>query len=113
MKKVSSKQELHQIEQLGVTIYLRKNIKLVTIQDDQGSYEEWQADEVNFEKENADLQKIHDNFELYWQWANEKMQKEELEKEKSRKVRQLVKENDLANLKEVVDQLVSDNLGGV
>jgi len=110
LKTVRSMNELHQIEQIGSTIYLRKSIQLVTINDEQGTHEEWQADEVSFEKENADLQKIHDNFELYWNWAEEKEQKEQLEKEKKQLVRELVDNNKLADLKDVVDTLVAENL---
>ena len=103
--------ELHQIEQIGSTIYLRKNIEQVTVEDEDGSItQEWQADEVSFEKENADLQKIEDNFSLYWDWAEEKEQKEQLEKEKEQLVRELVDNKKLADLKDVVDTLVAENL---
>jgi len=110
LKKVKSTEELHQIQQLGNTIYLRKNIELITVDGEQGTREEWQADEVSFEKKNPDLQKIHDNFELYWNWAEEKEQKKKIEKEKEQLVRELVDNKKLADLKDVVDTLVAENL---
>ena len=85
MQKVESTKELQQIEKLGSTVYLRKNITTKTIENEDGSSETLcVADEVWFEKENADLQHIHDNFELYWGWANEKRGKEKIMEEKKR-----------------------------
>ncbi|MGV9141409.1 MAG: hypothetical protein ACOC1X_00565 [Promethearchaeota archaeon] len=111
MKRVQSKSELHQIRQLGNTIYLRKNIEQVEIETEDSTEEVYEADEVWFEKENADLQHIHDNFDLYWNWAKEKRENEKLRKEKRKKVKKLIdKDYDLADLKETVDQLVKDNL---
>ena len=112
IKLVRSTKQLQAIKQLGNTIYLRKNIEQITVTDEftGESREEWQADEVSFEKKNPDLQKIHDNFELYWNWAEEKEQKKKIEKEKEQLVRELVDNKKLADLKDVVDTLVAENL---
>lgn len=112
MQVVESTEELQQIKKLGNTIYLRKNISQKTIENEEGSTETlYTADEVWFEKENVDLQHIHDNFNLYWDWAKEKREKEKILEEKKGKVNKLIqKDYSLADLKETVDQLVIDNL---
>ena len=110
MHKVRSTKELHKIKQLGNTVYLRKNINLITVKDQNGSHEEFEADEVVFQKEKIDLQRIHDNFDLYWDWAEEKEQKEQLKKEKEKIIRELVNNNKLADLKKTVDMLVNNSL---
>ena len=111
MQKVRSSEELESIKKLGDTIYLRKNIEQVTVESEDGStHQEWQADEVSFEKENADLRKIENDFSLYWNLAEEKEQKEQLEQEKEELVRELVDNKKLADLKDTVDTLVNINL---
>lgn len=108
-----STKELQPIKNLGNIIYLRKNIKQITVTDDitGESHQEWQADEVWFEDKDADLQHIHDNFDLYYNWAKEKRENEKIKRQKAKKVRELIDERyDLADMKETLDQLVVDNL---
>ena len=111
LEQVQSKNELQQIKKLGNTIYLRKNIEQITVSIEEETETLWQADEIWFEKENPDLQHIHDNFDLYWNWAKEKRENEKIREEKRKQVKKLIdKDYDLADLKETVDQLVIDSL---
>jgi hypothetical protein len=108
---VNSKQELQPIEKVGNIVYLRKNIQQVDLNIPEGTEKIFQADEVWFEKENIDLQHIHDNFELYWDWAKAKRENEALELERRANVYDLTKKDyGLADLKEMVDQLIIDSL---
>jgi len=108
---VNSKQELQPIEKVGNIVYLRKNIQQVDLNIPEGTEKIFQADEVWFEKENIDLQHIHDNFELYWDWAKTKRENEALELERRANVYDLTKKDyGLADLKEMVDQLILDSL---
>ena len=115
---VHSTKQLEPVLKLGNKIYLRKNIKQVEVTDEMTNEtrQEWQADEVMFRLEELSdeptVTEIENNFNLYYNWANEKRQREKLEKEKAEKVRKMVsKEYTLADLKETVDTLVMDNLG--
>lgn len=108
---VHSKNELHAVQKIGNTIYLRKNIQQVDLQTENGVEKIFQAEEVSFEKENPDMQHIHDNFNLYWTWAVSKKEKEKEQIKRKKVVDQLIKDDyDLADLKKIVDQLAIDSL---
>jgi len=112
---VRSTNELSQIEQIGNTIYLRKNISLITVEDTEGTHEEYEANETYFDitelSNKPTLQEIEDNFDIYWDWAKEKRKNERVKKQKAKRVKELVDEQyDLADMKEALDQLVIDNL---
>lgn len=108
---VYSKKELQSVFKLGNKIYLRKNIEKVTIDDE----EQWKAEEVSFNlnelNKQPTLQEIEDNFDIYYQWAEQKRENEDTQKQKAKKVKELInKDYTLADLKETVDQLVKDSL---
>ena len=110
---VHSTKRLEPILKLGNKIYLRKNIEQVEVTDEitEESHQEWQADEVWFEDTDVDLQHIHDNFDLYYDWAKEKRENKKIKRQKAKKVRELIEEQyNLADMKEMLDQLVIDNL---
>lgn len=111
---VKSTEKLEKVLKLGDTFYLRKNINQAEVIDEVtgDTHNEWQAEEISFTKRDLDLQKVKNNFNIYWDWAVLKKEKQAERIEKERLVRKLVdKEYDLADLKETVDQLVTANLG--
>ena len=111
---VKSTEELQKVLKLGNTFYLRKNIEQVPITDDNTGETQniWRADEIAFEKEGLTTQKVENNFQIYWDWAELKRQEAKEKSEKEALVRKLIdKEYTLADLKETVDQLLVDSLG--
>ena len=115
---VRSAEQLKQILKLGNKIYLRKNIEQVEITDEMTdeTRQEWQADEVMFKlgelSDKPTVIEIENNFDLYYNWADEKRQRERVEKEKAGQVKKMIEEEyTLADLKAVVDTLVLENLG--
>lgn len=110
---VKSSEELQKVLKLGNTFYLRKNIQQVEVTNGMTgeTRQEWQADEVSFEHPELEKEKVLNNFEIYWNWAISKNESEKNKKEKEKLVRKLIdKEYDLADLKEIIDQLVIDKL---
>lgn len=111
---VTANRKLEKIEQLGNKIYLNKNIKQVEREDEitEEVYTEWQAEQtVIFEDEIANIEDIEENFDMYFEWAKEKRENEKARKQKAKKVRELIDEKyDLADLKEIVDELVANYL---
>lgn len=114
LKKVQSKEALDKIKMLGDTVYLRKNIKEVTTTNEQGEQvNHFEADEVVFENNiNVTQDKLSNNFEVYFNWAKEKMENKKLKKQKEKLVNKMIdKEYTLVDLKETVDQLLTNSLG--
>ena len=110
--KVESGNELEQVKRLGDTIYLRKNIEQVEREDEDGEITTmWQADEVSFD-DDLEVEEIENNFENYWGWAVEKAEKEEKREQKKEVINELLDDLKLADLKEVVDTLVTETLEG-
>ena len=111
--KVESGNELEQVKQLGDTIYLRKNIEQVERESEDGETTTmWQADEVSFDDDSLEVEQIENNFENYWGWAIEKAEKEEKREQKKEVINELIDDLKLADLKEVVDTLVTETLEG-
>ena len=111
--KVESGNELEQVKRLGDTIYLRKNIEQVEREDEDGEITTmWQADEVSFDDDSLEVEKIENNFENYWEWAVEKAEKEEKREQKKKVINELLDDLELADLKEAVDTLVAETLEG-
>ena len=110
--KVESGSELEKVKKLGDTVYLRKNIEQVEREDEEEGTTMWQADEVSFDDDSLEIEEIENNFENYWGWAIEKAEKEEKREQKKEVINELLDDLKLADLKEVVDTLVTETLEG-
>lgn len=117
---VKSAKELEPVKVIGDVFYLRKNITSQTVVEENGEERlEWVADEVKFNRDeiskNIDEVEVNNNFNIYYNWAKEKRENEKLIEEKKKVIDKMIGREDfgLADLKEAVDQLVVDSLGGM
>ncbi len=90
-KKTQFSKKPNQINQIGDTVYLRKNIESITKETVDGEKEYWQADEetINLNEVNVSYEKIENNFDLYFDWAKERKLEKEKEKEAESKYKDL------------------------
>jgi len=85
--------EPDKIEQIGSTVYLRKNIEKVEEKVDGETLEYWQADEekININEVDFDVNINDKNLDDYFEWARERRKKEEEKRIAENRYQDLVK----------------------
>ena len=85
--------EPDKIEQIGSTVYLRKNIEKVEEKVDGETLEYWQADEekININEVDFDVNINEVDFDDYFEWAKERREREEEKRIAENKYQDLVK----------------------
>ena len=111
---VKSSEELQPIIQLGNKIYLRKNIEQVEITEDGETRQEWQADEallyVEELAEGKDIVDVENNFDVYFNFAKEKREKEQLERRLKIKTKKAVESGNLELRQQEQDDYIDDTM---